>query len=78
MESRFQVLVLDSLSMELGFWIPIVSGILDSNHYWHSRFLVLYSRFQSAGLEIPQQKCAGFWIPKAKICQIPESLNTVL
>ena len=32
MESRFQVLVLDSLSMELGFWIPIVSGILDSNH----------------------------------------------
>ena len=29
-DSRFQVRVPGTLSVELGFWIPIVSGILDS------------------------------------------------
>ena len=44
-----------------GTWIP-----LDSNRQCDSRFLQLYSRFQSP----------RFWIPQAaKICCIPESLT---
>ena len=39
------------------FWIRY------SNHWWDSRFLELYSRFQSQGFQIPQ----------TKISQIPES-----
>ena len=47
-----------SLSAELGFWIPIVSMIPDSG------FLELYSGFQSP----------GFLILRAKISRFPESL----
>ena len=55
--TRFQ-----SLSLELGFWVLIVSG-----------FLKLYSRLQSPGFRISQVKFSGFRIPRAKIFRIPES-----
>ena len=51
-----------SLSLELGFWILVVSG-----------FLKLYSGLQSPGFRIPQAKFSGFRIPQAKIFRIPES-----
>ena len=53
------------LSLELGFWIPVVSGILDSL----SRFPD--SKDQDSGFH--KQKFLGFWILQAKISQIPES-----
>ena len=55
--TRFQ-----SLSLELGFWVLIVSG-----------FLKLYSRLQSPGFRISQVKFSGFRIPRVKIFRIPES-----
>ena len=51
-------------------WIP------DSNQWWDSRFLDLYSAFQSPRFQNPQI-FPGFWIPQAKISWIPES-KTVL
>ena len=45
----------DSLSVELGFRIPIVSGSLAC-----AGFLEPYSGFQSSGFLIPQQKSPGF------------------
>ena len=53
---------LQSLSLELGFWILIVSG-----------FLKLYSGLQNPGFRISQVKFSGFRIPQAKIFRIPES-----
>ena len=48
-ESGLQVVDwLDSLSVELGFWIPIVSRILGS---------------LGLGFRIPQKKIPGFWNP---------------
>ena len=55
--TRFQ-----SLSLELGLWILIVS-----------EFLKLYSGLQSPGFRIPQVKFSGFRIPQAKIFRIPVS-----
>ena len=72
----------------LGFWIPLrgfrisrwwisvfVGGtwILDCNCRWDSRFLELYSGFQSPGFGIPQANFPRFWIPQAKLSWIPES-----
>ena len=45
----------DSLSVELGFRIPTVSGFLA-----YAGFLEPYSGFQSSGFSIPQQKSPGF------------------
>ena len=61
------VQVLDSgcLSVELGFRIPIVSGI--------PGFLKPYSKFQSQGFQISQQKFARFWSPQRQFSSIPES-----
>jgi len=62
--------VLDSgfqyLSVELGFWIPIVSGIPDSFS------CILDSKPQDCGFH--NQNFPGFQIPQAKISQILESL----
>ena len=58
-------------------WIPVfVSGtwILDSNLYWDSGFLELYTGFRSPGFKIPQaiffpdsvfhaKNFPGFWNP---------------
>ena len=57
--------ILDVLSVELGFRIPIVG--------WIPGFLEPYSKFQSQGFQISQQKFARFRIPKGKISRIPES-----
>ena len=53
------------LSLELGFWIPVVSGILDSLSCFPD------SKDQDSGFH--KQKFLGFWILQAKISQIPES-----
>ena len=53
------------LSLELGFWIPVVSGILDSLS------CIPDSKDQDSGFH--KQKFLGFWILQAKISQIPES-----
>ena len=50
--------------VELGFWIPIVSGIPDS-WSWVPHFKALDSEFQ-------KQKFPEFQIPKAKIFWIPD------
>jgi len=47
--------------------------ILDSNRYWDSRFLVLYSGFQSPGFQIPPAKFYISGFHKQKIYQIPDS-----
>ena len=52
--SGFQYWSLDSLSVELGFWIPIVTAIPDF------LFLEQYSGFQSPGFLISQAKIPGF------------------
>ena len=69
-DSRFQAVTdfripgtgFQSLSLELEFWILIVTG-----------FLKLYSGLQSPGFRIPQAKFSGFRIPQAKVFRIPES-----
>ena len=50
--------------LELGFWIPIISGIPDS-WSWVPHFKALDSKFQ-------KQKFPEFQIPKAKIFWIPD------
>ena len=57
-DSGFQLLDSRSFSVELGFRIRIVSGIPDS-------------KTQDSGFH--KQKFPRFWIPNAKISQIPES-----
>ena len=70
----------DSLSAEIVFWIPVVSGILD--------FLSWITDFKAddSGLRIPQaniscdcgfheQKFPGIWIPQAKISWILDSTS---
>ena len=45
-------------------WIPVLvigTRILDSNRYWDSGFLELYSGFQSPGFRVPRAKIV--WIP---------------
>ena len=59
---RIQGTAFQSLSLELEFWILIVS-----------EFLKLYSGLQSPGFRISQAKFSGFRIPQAKIFRIPES-----
>ena len=56
---------LDSLTGELGFQIPVVSG--------YTGFLELYSGFQCPGFWIPQLKFPGLRILQANISQISES-----
>ena len=65
--SVFQVL--DSLSVKFGFLIPVSSGIPTS-------IIMMYSRIQSPGFWIPQQKLAGFRNPQAKFAGLrnPNSL----
>ena len=58
--SGFQYWSLDSLSVELGFWIPVVTAIPDF------LFLELYSGFQSPGFLISQAKIPGFLILQGK------------
>ena len=58
--SGFQYWSLDSLSVELGFWIPVVTAIPDF------LFLEVYSRFQSPGFLISQAKIPGFLILQEK------------
>ena len=58
--SGFQYWSLDSLSVELGFWIPVVTAIPDF------LFLELYSGFQSPGFLISQAKIPGFLILQEK------------
>ena len=58
--SGFQYWSLDSLSVELGFWIPVVTAIPDF------LFLELYSGFQSPGFLISQVKIPGFLILQEK------------
>ena len=48
----------DFLSVELGFPILIVSGILDSD---------CWVKIPNPGLRIQHEKIPGFWIPKAKV-----------
>jgi len=59
MDSKFQ-----SLSVERGFWIPIVSGIPDSLS------CIPDSKAQESGLH--KQNFPRFRIPQVKISQIPE------
>ena len=70
----------DSLSAELVFWIPVVSGILDFLS-WITDF-----KAEDSGLRIPQaniscdcgfhkQKSPGIWIPQAKISWILDSTS---
>ena len=54
-----------SFSVELGFWIRIVSGILDSYT------CIPNSKAQDSGFH--KQKFPRFWIPNAKISRISES-----
>ena len=54
--SGFHDWSLDSLPVELGFWIPVVAAIPDF------LFLELYSGFQSPGFLISQAKIPGFLI----------------
>ena len=64
-----------------GFWIPgtgfwiFCQWTFDSGIQYlvRSKFLVLYSRFQSLGFWFPQEQFPRFQIPQAKIFQIPES-----
>ena len=74
-DSRFQAVTdfripgtgFQSLSLELGFWILIVSG-----------FLKLHSGLQSPGFRISQKNFSGFRIPQAKISSAfrnPDSLS---
>ena len=58
--SGFQYWSLDSLPVELGFWIPVVAAIPDF------LFLELYSGFQSPGFLISQAKILGFLIFQEK------------
>ena len=58
--SGFQYWSLDSLSVELGFWIPVVTAIPDF------LLLELYSGFQSPGFLISQAKIPGFLILQGK------------
>ena len=54
-------------SLRFHTWNPaFVCGIqiLDSNRQWDSRFLELYSGFQSPGFQIPQTKI--YWISKSR------------
>ena len=60
MDSGFQVLVLDFQSVELGFWIAIVSGIPDSLS------CILDSNAQDS--EIPQTKISR--IPRSEFSYI--------
>ena len=53
------------LHVELGFWIPILSGILDSLSY------ILDSKAWDSGFH--KQNFPGFRFLQAKISQIPES-----
>ena len=57
----------NSLSVEHGFWIPIVSGI-------SSRFFELYSRFQTQDSGFHKLNFPRFRIPHAKILRISESV----
>ena len=57
LDSKSLILDCDFLSMEHGFWFPIVSGI-------SSGLLELYSGFQSPGFRIPQAKILP--IPKSR------------
>ena len=59
MDSIFQ-----SFSVELGFWIPFLSGIPDSLS------CVLVSKAQDSGFN--EQNFPGIWILQAKISHIPE------
>ena len=58
--SGFQYWSLDSLPVELGFWIPVVAAIPDF------LFLELYSGFQSPGILISHAKIPGFLILQEK------------
>ena len=66
LDSGFQVLDSSLLSAELGFWIPIVSGISDSlscipdSKTQNSGFLELYSGFQNPGCRIPHFTSKNF------------------
>ena len=62
---EFQVLLSTSFSVELGFRIPIVSGIVDSYS------CIPYSKAQDSGFR--KQKFPRFRIPDAKMSKIPES-----
>lgn len=50
-----------------GLWIS------DSNHYWDSKIVELYSGYQDPRFQIPQAKVSGFRILQGKLFQIPES-----
>ena len=65
MDSGFQVL--DSRFSVSEAWIQ------DSNCYWDSGFLELFSGFESPGFRIPQAKLPGFRILEAKISWIQDS-----
>ena len=58
--SGFQYWSLNFLSVELGFWIPVVSAIPDF------LFLELYSGFQILEFLISQAKIPGFLILQEK------------
>ena len=64
-DSGFQVVVIPVRSVELGFQMPIVSGIPDSFS------CVPDSKAQDSGFH--KQNFPGFRIPQANISQIPES-----
>ena len=62
----------DSKFLVLEFHIRIVSGtwIADSNGYWDSGFLELFSGFQSPGFRFPQAKLS--WIPDYTSKDLPD------
>ena len=59
-----------SLSLELGFWIPVASAIMDSLS------CIPDSKIQEYGFYM--QIFPGFRIPETKISRIPDSTSTNL
>ena len=58
---------MDSGFFGSGLWIS------DSNHYWDSKIVELYSGYQDPRFQIQQAKVSGFRILQGKLFQIPES-----
>ena len=65
-------LPVDYWILDSGFFVS-ETWTQDSNRYWDSGFLELFSGFQSPGFRFPALKFLGFQILQAKSSRIPES-----
>ena len=58
---------MDSGFFGSGLWIS------DSNRYWDSKIVELYSGYKDLRFQFPQAKVSGFRILQGTLFQIPES-----